>query len=97
MLTPSRSDKQVGARRAGHQPAAVVALDQRRLVVFAIVRESAGERGEDAPRRDDAVEMAIFIVDERERHVGRAQHDERVHRVHQVGDDRRGACELAQG
>ena len=49
--------------------------------------------------RDDAVEMAVFVVNQRQRHVGAAQHRERVHRVHQVGDDRRGltSCDRGRG
>ena len=63
--------QQVGARGSRDEPAAVVALDQRRLLaLFDIVGEGAGKRGKDAARGHDPVEMAIFVVDERKRHVG---------------------------
>ena len=60
------------------------------------MREGAGQRGKDAARRDDAVEMAIFVMDQRQRNVGPAQHRERVHRVHQVGNHRRLAGKLLE-
>ena len=40
--------------------------------------------------------MAVFVMDERQRHFGRAQHRQRIHRVHQVGDDRRRLRQCAQ-
>ena len=40
--------------------------------------------------------MAIFVVDQRQRDVGGAQHGQRVHRVHQVRNDRRLAAQRAE-
>ena len=40
--------------------------------------------------------MAVFVMDEGHRHLGGAQHVQRVHRVHPVGHDRRRPHQRAQ-
>ena len=51
-----------------------------------VVGEGPGKRGQDAARRHDPVEMAVFVMDQREWDIGGAKHCKRVHRVHQVGN-----------
>ncbi len=58
--------------------------------------ELAGDRGEQVGGRHQPFEMAIFVMDERDRDLGGAQHLERVHRVHLVGNDRRRRDQRAQ-
>ena len=94
---PSRSLSRIGACRPRHEPTSVLALDQIRLLALLdVVSECPGQRGEDTARSHDPVEMAIFVVDERQRNFGRAQHRQRIHRVHQVGNHRRRSRQLAQ-
>ena len=94
---PSRSASASAAIVPGDQQRAVVALDdRRRLVRIGVRRELAGDRGEQVGGRHDAFEMAVFVVDQRHRHLGLAQRDQRVHRVDLVDHDRRLAHQRAQ-
>ncbi len=82
--------KHVRARSAGYQPAPVFAFEEIRLVaLFHIVGECSRQRGENASWRDDTVEMAVLVMDQCEWHIGRPENDEGVHRVHQIGNNRR--------
>ena len=62
----------------------------------AVGDELAGQRGEQVGRRHQPFEMAIFVMDEGHRHLGVAQHVQRVHRVDLVGHDRRRPHQRAQ-
>ena len=93
---PSWSRHLVGLHVAGEQPGAVLALDGVRLLLVGVGAEDAGDRLENVGRRDDAFEMAVFVVDQRHRHLRFLQRGEHVERVGLVVDDRRLAHMLAQ-
>src|SRR3546814_1253154 len=65
------------------------------LFPYTTLFRSIDVRGEDSGQRRKQVggsyqtfEMTIFVMDERHRHVGAAEHGQGVHRIHLVGHDR---------
>ncbi len=86
-----------GIQRAGHEEAAVLPLEHVGIgVAFAVGGKGATHCGEQVGWRDDALHMAIFVVDQRHRHRCLPQHLKHVHRVQLVEDHGRIAHQFGQ-
>ena len=87
----------VRRQRPGHEQRTIAALDDARLVALVLIAgDLAGDRGQQAGRGDDPVEMAVFVMHHRHRDIGMLQHAQRVDGIELVGHDLRLAGDRAQ-